>query len=117
MTVRMWPMMTEEESVRLLYAAGLKDFEKRPVNLKSFTDKGLEVPEIFRHLDKKYRRTKGKASANIIPVPRLLEACRDVVRDHLIEHNARNLFQVVPELEIPRNLKTYLLYEASVPVQ
>ncbi len=115
LTVRMFPIMNEEESVLVLYAAGFKDFEKRPLNLRNFTDKNLQVPEIFQHLDRKYRKyhAKGKdprGEGEVISVPRLFEICREWVRDELIQHNTKNLFHVVKELCLPNEVKAQLVY-------
>ena len=109
----MWPIMNDEESVLLLYAAGFKDFENRPLNLKNFIDNGLEVPEVFKHLDKKYR---AKHQSRMDTVPTLFEACREVVRDELIKHNTMNLFQVVNMLPLPKDVNKYLLYNASLDI-
>ena len=107
--------MAEEESVLVLYAAGLKNFEKRPINLRNFTDKGLEVPEIFKHLDQKYhaKRKTSKDRYNM-SVPKLMEICREVVRDELIDNNTKNLFHLVPMLPLPEKVREYLLYGASL---
>ncbi len=119
MTVRMWPIMNEPESVLLLYAAGFREFENRPLNLKMFVDNGLEVPEVFLHLDKKYRARK-KVSDNSCTssvVPTLFEVCREIIRDELIQHNTKNLFQVVDLLPLPKEVKEYLLYGASLSIK
>ncbi len=118
MNARMWPTMSED-SVLVLYAAGLEDFENQPMNVKNFTDKGLDVPEIFKHLDRKYNAKRKTVSnfCDITCVPTLYEICRDMLRDELIKQNATNLFQVVSKLPLPNEVKAYLLYGASLNVQ
>ncbi len=121
MTVRMWPIMNESDSVLLLYAAGFKDFENRKLNLNTFTNQGLEIPEIFKHIDKKYHakveRKAGEIFCNNNTVPTLLEYCREVVRDELIKHNEGNLFKVTTALPLPKELQAYLIYGASLEVE
>ncbi len=114
----MWPILKEEETVLLLYAAGFKNLENQPVNLRNYTDHDLEVPEIFLHLDKKYRaKRKNSQDSGDIPVPTLLETCREVVRDELTKYNIKNLFHVVPLLPLPQKVKGYLLHGATLQTQ
>ncbi len=118
MNVRMWPIMKEEKSVLLLYAAGFKDLEKQPVNLRNYTDHDLQVPEIFLHLDNKYRaKRRTYQDSGDIPVSTLLELCRECVRDELVKYNIKNLFHVVPILPLPQRVKAYLLHGASLQIQ
>lgn len=116
MTVRMWPIMNDPESVLLLYAAGYRDFENRPLNLSIFKEN--DVPEVFTHLYKKHhakRKSAGNSCINTA-VPTLLEVCREMIRDELIQQNTKNLFQVVDLLPLPKEVKEYLLYGASLEI-
>ncbi len=118
MNVRMRPTMIEEDSALVLHAAGFKEFENRPMNFNNFMDNGLEVPDIFEYLDRKYNtaRKTGFNVCDISYVPTLYEICRDMLRDELIKHNTTNLFQVVPRLPLPNEVKAYLLYGASLNI-
>ncbi len=109
------PIMTQGQSVLLLYAAGLKGFEDEKLFDEFFEDQGEDVKQIFEYLDRK-RRIKHDDSFKINETPNLLEMCREVIQDTLIDCNTNNLFKVVPMLPLPRGFESYLLFGATLEV-
>ncbi len=109
------PIMMQGQSVLLLYAAGLKEFEEEELTEEYFEDQGEEVQQIYEYLDRK-RRIKHDDSFILSEAPMLLEMCREVIRDSLIERNTNNLFKLVPMLPLPHGFKSYLLFGVTLEV-
>ncbi len=116
MTIRMWAILEEEESAKLLHAAGFAGFEDRLFNLETCKTKGKVVPELFQYLNRKYyaKRNPGGYPDGDVPLLSLFELCRDATRKELLKQNTRNLFKLVPMLQLPDQVKSYLLYNMSV---
>ncbi len=110
MTIRMLAILEEEESAKLLHAAGFAGFEDRVLMFKV----GKVVPQLCLDLTKKYyakRIPVRNPDGNILL---LQELCRDAIRSELLRHNAINLFKVVPRLSLPEKIESFLLHDMSL---
>ncbi len=112
-SVQMWIFISEEESVKLLHAAGFMGFTKKPMIYKQFAQKNLSVPPFFQYLNDKYY-SKMRGNHHGASVQTLMEIVRDVVRMQMIENRKENLFSLVPELPLPKLLHSFLLYDTSL---